>query len=147
MISFADFAKHLQTSIKECHPRLEVGLAKVGELTQTMAVEYIGHEMPQWPALADRTIAEKTRLGYVGHLSPTDPLLRTGEMRDSIHVVVERLTQTVGSDSAVARAQELGTATIPPRPFIAPAALASLPYAHDVFGKIAVSLLVPGKRP
>jgi hypothetical protein len=146
MISFADFAKHLQASIRECHPRLEIGLAKVGELTQTMAVEYIGHEMPQWPALADRTIAEKTKLGYVGHVSPTDPLLRTGEMRDSIHIAVERLSLTVGSNSEVARWQELGTSRIPPRPFIATAAMASLPYAHDVFGKIAISLLVPGKR-
>jgi len=147
MISLEQFGKALERAAAEVKPRLEIGLAKVGGLTQTLAAEYIGHELPQWPRLAERTIEEKTRLGYVGHVSPTDPLLRTAANRDSISVAVEGLTQTVGSPRKEFLWQEMGTRKIPPRPAIAPAALASLPYAQDVFGEIAVSLLAPGSKP
>jgi len=152
MISFGEFASMLERSAAELRPRLEIGLAKVGELTKTMAAEYIGHEMPEWPPLASSTVDEKTRLGYVGHVSSTDPLLRTGEMRDSIELEVEGLAQAVGSKSKVALWQEVGTTPsaghpgIPPRPFIGLAAQRSLPYAEDVFGEIAVRILAPADR-
>lgn len=144
MISLKQFNGHLARALVLVEPSLEVGLAKVGELTQTMAVEYIGHEMTQWPRLAERTIAEKTKLGFVGHLSATDPLLRTGKDRDSIKVEVEGLTQVVGSPSKVFLYQEMGTSRIPPRPSIGMAAMNSLPHASEVFGGIAVHLLTPG---
>lgn len=144
MISFEQFAGYIEQTLAQVEPQLELGLAKVGELTQTMAVEYIGHELPQWPRLAEATIAEKTRLGFVGHLSPTDPLLRSGADRASIEVAVQGLEQAVGSDRKVFLYQEMGTAKIPPRPAIGAAAAASLPYAQEVFGEIAVKLLTPG---
>lgn len=144
MISFEQFARHLEQSLLTVEPRLEVGLAAVGEHTKVMAAEYIGNELPEWKPLADSTIAEKERLGYTGHVSATDPLLRTGANEKSIDVSVEGLTQAVGSPSKIFLYQEMGTHTIPPRPSISLAALNSLPYAKEVFGGIAVSLLVPG---
>jgi hypothetical protein len=47
--------------------------------------------------------------------------------------------------------QEMGThnpltGDIPPRPTISLAALRSLPYAVEVFGKIAVAMLTPGMK-
>jgi hypothetical protein len=147
MISFGEYAEILARNAAMVRPRLEVGLHKVGELTKTMAAEYIGHEIPEWPPLAPSTITEKTRLGYVGHVSATDPLLRTGEMRDSIEVSVEGLEMAVGSKEKIALYQELGTSRIPPRPFLALAAQRSLPYAADVFGEIAVRSLVPPGTP
>lgn len=160
MISFKQFAAHLERSIAHAEPMLTIGLAKVGELTQTMAVEYIGHEMMQWAPLSDATmhgfhhpygfyIPGKVELGYTGHVSETDPLLRTGAMRDSIHFAIEGLTLIVGSTSQIAKFQELGTVNhltgnIPPRPFIATASLASLEHYREVFGEIAVKLLTPG---
>lgn len=147
MISFGEYAEILRRNATQVRPRLEVGLAKVGELTKTMAAEYIGHEMPEWPPLAPSTITEKTRLGYVGHVSATDPGLRTGEMRDSVQVDVAALEQVVGSSDKKLLWFELGTVRQPPRPVLALAAQRSLPYAEDVFGEIAVRLLVPPGTP
>jgi hypothetical protein len=162
MISLAEFAEHLERSLATAEPRLEVGLAAVGEHTKTVAAEEFGHELPMWEPLSYATlhgfrhpygfwIKGKEELGYTGHISATDPLLRSGKTRDSIEVAVEGLTQAVGSASKVMLWQELGTHNsvtggIPPRPVLAPAAIGSMPFAAEVFGEIAVSLLVPGYR-
>jgi hypothetical protein len=162
MISFEEFARHLETALVTVEPRLEVGLAAVGEHTKVMAAEYIGHELPEWKPLSEATlkgfrhpygfwIKGKEELGYTGHDSATDPLLRTGADRDSIAVAVEGLTQVVGSPLKIFLYQEMGThnavtGNIPPRPSISLAALRSLPFAADVFGEIAVSLLTPGLK-
>jgi len=52
----------------------------------------------------------------------TAPWLRTGALHDSIGHVADATGAVIGSTSAVAADQELGTARIPPRPFLAPAA-------------------------
>ena len=82
MISFDQFARHLERALAQVKPRVEVGLAEIGAETKELAAEYIGHEMPQWAPLAESTIAEKTRLGFTDQVSPTDPLLRKGLNRD-----------------------------------------------------------------
>lgn len=162
MISFGEFAQHLERSIATIVPRLQAGLAEVGEHTKVMAAEYFGHEMPEWKPLSEATlygfehpygfwIKGKYELGYTGHESATDPLLRTGATERSIEVAVEGLTQAVGSKSKILLFQELGThnpltGDIPPRPTVSLAALRSLPYAADVFGGIAASLLSPAYR-
>ena len=143
MISLAQFAKNIAESVVECHPRLEVGLSKVGGLAQSLAAEYIGHEMPGWPPLKQSTIEDKERRGF----DVPAPLLRTGKMRDSIHFEVEpfALELTLGSTSPIAHYQEMGTEHIQARPFLMAGVSNSMPYAADVFAKIAVSLLT-GKK-
>lgn len=160
MISFKEFAEHLERSIAQCKPQIEVGLAKVGEHTKTVAAEMFGHEMSFWEPLSQATlegfhhpygfyIKGKIELGYTGHVSATDPLLRTGATEHSIEVAVEGLTMAVGSPSKIFLYQEMGThnpltGNIPPRPVLGPAALASLPYSAEVFGELGVKLLTPG---
>jgi hypothetical protein len=145
-----DLVRFLETSAKSVKPRLKSDLMKIGELTATMAAEFIGHELPEWPPLAPSTIAEKEALGFTNQISATDPLLRTGKMRDSIEVAVEGLEMAVGSSDPEALWQEIGTSghdgkgAIPPRPFLAMAAVRSLDYAADRFGETAIALLVPG---
>ena len=99
-------------------------LEHVGRHVEKAAKELNGQENVQgvggfstWAPLAESTIEEKEKLGYVGQVSATDPLLRTGEMRDSIvHIVdVPKSMVVVGSASAAMLAQELGTQHIPPR--------------------------------
>lgn len=145
-LTLDELVKMLQVSSKSVRPRLEADLAKIGALTAAAAVEYIGHEMPEWPALAPSTIAEKERLGYTGQVSATDPLLRTGAMRDSIKIEVEGLEMAVGSGDKIAAYQELGTKHIPPRPFLGPAMLNSLEFAAEKLGETAVALLSPGSK-
>lgn len=162
MISLKEFAQHLERAIATCEPMLEVGLAKLGEHTKTVAAEEFGHQLPMWEPLSEATlhgfrhpygfwIKGKEELGYTGHVSATDPLLRSGKTRDSIEVEVEGLTQAVGSASKIMLYQEMGThnsltGNIPPRPVLGPAAIGSLPFAYEVFGEIAVALLTPGFR-
>jgi hypothetical protein len=141
-----DLARMLEASVRSVRQRLEGDLAKIGGLTKAMAAEFIGHELPEWQALAPSTIAEKEALGYTGQVSATDPLLRTGEMRDSIKVEVEGLEMAVGSHDKVAADQEIGTSRIPPRPFLALAAMRSIDYAAEVLGETAVALLMPGAK-
>jgi hypothetical protein len=159
MISFKEFADHLGRAAAQCKPQLGVALAKVGEHTRTVAVEEFGHEL--FEPLSSNTlygfrhpygfwIKGKVELGYTGHVSATDPLLRTGATARSIEVAVEGLTQAVGSASKIMLYQEMGThnsltGNIPPRPVIAKAAIGSLPFAKDVLGELAVNLLVPGR--
>ncbi len=127
----------------------ETPIAAAGALTETMealkveARAYIGHELPEWPPLAASTVAEKERLGYVGHVSETDPLLRTGHLRESIEVSIDGLTGVLGSTEPVALWQELGTSRIPPRPFLSLALFHSQPIAAPLFGRALMKVLTP----
>lgn len=158
-MSLEQFAKALEQAAARVRPSLERGLAEVGARASVVAGEFIGHEMPKWQPLSSATlqgfihpygfrIPGKIELGYIGHLSATDPLLRTGAMRHSIKFDVDGYTMVVGSAEKVALWQEMGTVnhltgSIPPRPFLATGMLQSLPFCEEVFGKIAVSLLKP----
>jgi hypothetical protein len=160
MISLKEFAEHLERAIATCEPMLEIGLAELGEHTKTVAAEEFGHEMPMWEPLSQATlhgfrhpygfwIKGKEELGYTGHISATDPLVRTGATERSLDVAVVGLTMAVGSPSKIMLWQEMGThnsvtGNIPPRPVLAPAMIGAFPFAEEVFGEIAVALLTPG---
>jgi HK97 gp10 family phage protein len=139
MMTTEQFEQALSAQIKTVRPRLEVGLEKVGELASTMAAAYIGTYQTGWPQLAESTIKEKAAAGF----EVPDPLLRTGEMRDSIKHEVDPilLEVVVGSNDKRALWQEMGTVHIPPRPFLGLAMAQSQPYAIETFGKIAMTIL------
>ena len=61
-------------------------------------------QFPAWAPLADSTVADRISKGF----SPLEPLLRTGELRDSIETHVEGAEATVGSASMIALYQEQG---------------------------------------
>ena len=83
-------------------------------IVEKKAKDAIGREHEEWPDLAESTIADKQRHGF-----PTPkPLLRTGEMRDSIEHTVHGNEGCVGSNNDKAVWQELGTGRIPPRSFL-----------------------------
>lgn len=77
-----------------------------------------------WDELADSTKDDKESGGYVGTdgMDYYQPLLRTGELRDSITYEAHGNEAIVGSDSDVAMYQEFGTETIPARSFLGAAA-------------------------
>ena len=61
------------------------------------------------------------------------PWHRSGTLQASIACSTAGLTAQVGSNDPAAAPQELGTMTIPPRPFLAPAAAAlGGPITHDI---------------
>jgi hypothetical protein len=61
------------------------------------------------------------------------PWRRSGALQASIATSVDGLTAQIGSNDPAAAPQEHGTAVMPPRPFLAPAAsVLAEPIAHDI---------------
>jgi hypothetical protein len=138
--AFAAFAAHIRRVAAAVPHEEEKALERIGVRVAARARAKYGEyqdafeppggadAFPEWAALADSTVAEKERLGYG---PPDNPVLRTGETRDSVtHTVggthnAERVT--VGSPSIVAKAQEFGTEFIPPRPAIGAAMAEEMP--------------------
>lgn len=157
MISCGEYAAFLMASAG----RLNAVMTEVTELVIVSAVdrarESIGKYQPGWERLSGATlegfhhvngkwIPGKIELGYS---PPDNPLLRRGDLRDSIEGEVDGPMGVVGSTSKVALYQEMGTPgaeyPIPPRPFLAKALLDTLPEAKALLEEAAVALLVPGR--
>ena len=145
MMTLTEFETALSTSLRTVVPQIEIGLHKVGALAQTLAAHYPGEYQPGWAPLAESTLKDKAAKGF----PVPSPLKRSGEMAASYRseVNLAELAMVIGSPDEKALWQEMGTSRgIPPRPVCAPALKNSLPYAAEVFGKIAISL-VTGKKP
>lgn len=148
--SFAAFADQIADLIE-----LQVGanvaaLEAATKLIQKHAKSKIGEYQPEaypfapWQDLAPSTITEKQRLGYTGQVSEDDPLLRTGEMRESIERSVGLTSGFVGSNSDVMVWQELGTRHIPPRSVLGGAAVEKADEVAEIVGE-AVMIALRGE--
>jgi hypothetical protein len=110
-------------------------LEKAAKMVEDEAKDAIGTYRYGWPQLAESTQEDRVRQGY----SANEPLLRAGDLRDSIeHVVVHHESAAyVGSNNPIAVYQELGTVDIPPRSFLGGAARAK---EHEIHEEIAKGL-------
>lgn len=140
------FAEHLAV--------LSIGIAKIEDKALEKCVALIERDakaqigeyqsavgpFPEWAELADSTEFDKMRKGY-----PVDaPLLREGDLRDSIEHEVARAEAVVGSKSEIMEYQEFGTPTIPPRPVIGPAAFKNKEKIQKILGHAAVEGITGG---
>lgn len=144
MMTLKELDAMLVASLRTATVRIEVGLDKVGSLAESLAASYPGTYQPGWAPLAESTIKDKQDKGF----PVPSPLKRTGDMAASYKKELDlpALAMVIGSPEKKALWQEMGTSRgIPPRPVCALAVKNSLPYAGDVFGEIAVSLLT-GKK-
>ncbi|MDE2024863.1 MAG: hypothetical protein KGJ07_00040 [Patescibacteria group bacterium] len=116
--TFAAFGKQVEKIIREYPHREHTFLNLVGKFIQNEAKGYIGHLQHIWPELAESTQEQKESLGYGDAMNDWQPLLRTGEMRDSITYTVQLHDVYIGSDSDILVYQEIGTVRIPPRPVL-----------------------------
>lgn len=120
--SVGAFAAHLMKLAEKVEPAMHAELKKIGKTLEKDAKGIIGEyqnenmgPFPAWKELADSTKEDRVNKGF----TPNDPLLRTGDLRDSIESEADGLSVTVGSDSKIALYQEMGTRRgIPPRPFL-----------------------------
>jgi phage gpG-like protein len=129
--SFGAFALHLERLSLEGAEVTEHLTTHAAETVRDIAKAKIGYYQdaeggfPAWAPLAASTEAEKRRLGAPAGA----PLLRHGDLYASIEFQAEMNilegNAVVGSDSDIAVYQELGTPTIPPRPFLGPAGFES----------------------
>lgn len=121
------------------HHQLERGGVKAAASIAGRARSKIGVMQPSWAPLSPRTLEDKARLGYSGDGSP---LLRTGEMRDSIGSrTTGDLKYSIGSDYKVSGTEvpllqlhELGTKNMPPRPVLGPAAIEQRREVQEILG-------------
>jgi hypothetical protein len=139
MMDLKAFETMLEQGLETVVPRLEIGLEKVGQLAESIAAELPGHYQPGWAPLAESTLKDKAAKGF----PVPSPLKRTGKMAGSYkkEVLLSELALVIGSEDKVALFQEMGTSRIPPRPVLHLALQRSLPFAADVFGEVAMSLM------
>jgi hypothetical protein len=126
-------------------------LGKIGELVEAQAKSEIGTyqpavgHLPEWAPLAETTLdgyhqyPGKVKLGYA---PPDNPLLRDGDMRDSIaHKVTGHTSVDIGSDEDKMVWAELGTKTEPPRSVLARAGIISTPEAAKIAAEVTLEAL------
>ncbi|MGH8299400.1 MAG: phage virion morphogenesis protein, partial [Steroidobacteraceae bacterium] len=145
--SFGAFAEHLLTReavvVAAWHEVLEPIGAMVAHTAREKIGEYQDAEgpFPEWAPLAEATVEDRIAKGF----SADEPLLRTGDLRDSISHAVEGLEVAVGSTSDIAVYQELGTERIPPRPFLGPAVYQNGGHIVAALGAVTVNGIAGGK--
>jgi HK97 gp10 family phage protein len=142
------FAEHLmQASIGEALV-LHEGLKITCKLIVHDAKKKIGHYQKEvgpfqdWAELTESTKDDRYRKGY----PENEPLLRQGDLRDSIQSEVKALEGVVGSKSPIAAYQEYGTSRIPPRPFIGPAAFQNKKKIRKIIGAAAFEGITGGSK-
>lgn len=147
---FADlalFAEHLLSRGATTLAALHDGLERAAVIIERTAKDEIGvyqpatGSFPAWAPLAESTVEDRVSKGY----SANEPLLRDGTLRDSISHETKGLEAVIGSTSDIAAYQEFGTETIPPRPFIGPAAFVNKDNIQKLIGAAAVAGLTDGK--
>jgi phage gpG-like protein len=107
-------------------------VARACELICAEAKRVLGTEGYDWPALSPATLAHKMQSGM---------LLETGELRGSIEWNSSGNEGAVGSNLDKAVWHELGTARIPPRPFLAGAAMAMEEKIHKMAARAVVACI------
>lgn len=142
LLEFAAFATELVVEIDHAKA---AALEKAAKIIEKEAKRVIGTYDYEWPQLAERTQEERARLGF----SENEPLLRTGELRDSIstNIVKRGEEATIGSSLKRAIYQELGTATIPPRSFLVQAAVHKEKEIYEKTGARVTTTIVTGRAP
>jgi hypothetical protein len=145
--SIADFVRFLETRVEATKAAQKDGLQTAGEMLVREARAMIGTEDQAWPPLADVTVSEKERLGFVNQVSATDPLLRTGQMRGSIKASADDSEVVLGSDDPVAVDQENGTQHIPARSFIGATMFRNAEEATDLAAKFIMAAFCGDRRP
>jgi phage gpG-like protein len=134
LLGFAAELRAIERDLVATGPQI---VEKACQIVQARAKKTIGTNQEMWAPLAASTIADKAAHGF-----PTPkPLLRTGELRDSIEYTVNGLEGCVGSDSDKAVWHELGTSRIPPRSFLVSAAIASEDKIHRMAAAATMSVL------
>jgi phage gpG-like protein len=138
---FAEFLTHCAEKGKQNHPGLELCAQIVEQTAKAEFGEYqlAAGDFPAWAPLVESTLEQKEKLGYA---PPDNPLLREGELRDSISHEVEDNTATIGSDNAIMVYHEFGTSKMAMRPVLGPALFRNLEIIEAVLGHFSTGGLV-----
>lgn len=142
--SLGAFALHLVELEVGIAESLHLGLERVAKhIEKTAKAEFGVYQneqgsFPAWPELADSTKDDRARLGY----TENDPLLRSGELRDTIGHEVHGLEAVIGSTDEKMVFHEFGTSKMPARPVLGPAAFTSKSAIEKLVGAALVAGLI-----
>ncbi|MBI1214127.1 MAG: hypothetical protein GC190_21910 [Alphaproteobacteria bacterium] len=145
--SFAELALHLAEAHVHMAHQLTRGLDRAAAVIQRRAKGEIGNYQPavgpfqEWAPLAESTLEQKEAGGYS---PPDNPLLRTGGMRASIEREVHGTEAIVGTKDPTLVFHEFGTAKMPARPVLGPAAVRSKDDVQKIIGAAMLSGLIGG---
>lgn len=123
--NFEAFSKHLEKVVSQHKDREAKALNAIGAYLEKKSKDTIGYlqqgggSFASWPELKESTKKDKERKGYA-FKEDFNPLYRTGELKRSIHHVVNKTKGEVyvGSPLDIALYQEMGTDKIPARSFL-----------------------------
>lgn len=147
-MTFAALARHLALMAAQSRTGKAAGLDEAGRMLAEDAKGRIGQyqravaPFPAWAPLADSTRADRVRQGYPAD----DPLLREGDLHDSVYHEVKGHTVHVFSRSPLAPHHEFGTSKMPPRPFLGPAVAARLDQAGHLIARRVFAPIFGGRR-
>lgn len=105
-------------------------------LFENSAKAAIGTYEYGWPQLAESTQEQRVSLGY----SANEPLLRTGDLKNSITHNADDKEAYVGTDLEYAKYHEFGTSKIPARPFLGGAIMQEEHHIPEVVHKALAKL-------
>lgn len=131
VLGFVAKLKAIEHDMHELGPAI---VAKACEMVCAEAKRVLGSYEYDWPQLKPETIARKM-LGNA-------PLLETGEMRASIEWQAHGLEGAVGSNLDRAVWMELGTSRIPPRSFLAGAAMEMEGKIHKMAARAVMAVML-----
>lgn len=144
--SMGAFAEHLLRTAVGMYAFEQAGLERCLSLIEKTAVEEFGvyqpttGPFPAWEELAERTKDERVALGF----TENDPLLRSGDLRDSSQHEVRGLEGVAGSTDERMPWLEFGTQFIPPRPVWGAAAFRNKAKIQRILGEALVGGLIGG---
>lgn len=130
-LTLEEFAALLVALPLEIEHANKHALERVAKLVKKDAKQVLGTYEYGWPQLAESTQKQRERQGFPAN----EPLLRTGEMRDSIQYSYDHREARVGSNSDIAVYQELGTSKIPPRSFLKETLVRKMPEIEKIIGR------------
>jgi|SRR5581483_5028307 len=135
------FASHLAMRAGRAVATFHAASEAVGQLVEKAAKDEMGTyqaaagPFPAWAELAESTKEDRERQGY----TPNDPLLRSGELRDSVSHEASTLEVVIGTPREEMIYLEFGTSKMPARPVFGPAVFNNREKIGAIIGFAAVT--------
>lgn len=144
--SLGEMGMFLAMRVPEIAIELHHGLERIAQRIERTAKAEFGHyqpatgSFPEWPELAESTKDDRAAKGF----AENEPLLRTGELHDSIEHEVHgaELEAVIGSKDERMEWHELGTERMPARPVLGPAAFLNRDAIQKLVGAAVVAGLI-----
>ncbi|MFC2248735.1 hypothetical protein ACETRX_03835 [Labrys portucalensis] len=139
-LTLVSFAALLTQVVESLPAARHEALEQAAVVVEKESKRVIGTYEYGWRQLRESTQDGRASAGF----PPNEPLLVTGELRESIEHNSDTNDAHIGSNNEKAIWQELGTTGIPPRSFLAMAAARKEKEVVDILGGAGYQLLIGG---